>query len=459
MTFNTPTTTVCLLVCSDDACTVTTYGPILRGLSDGRSISIFSEQRTHALLLTDDVGLRLDLCDSQVWKCSRSIRYPSDVTGSRIIGTSLTKTVNGTLAFAYVEAYARGRNRIVYRPNYQSSEMIVIDSWQSTLELPNSPIFLRFDTKGRAIIGYQRFEQNSLNLVIKRSVSANVFAQVASWPLEKRVSDFSHTPAQTASDRVYVALSSDTIQTLVFDSFSLDESSARLPSPSIDSLARHSELQSSDVSDWSNTALIPLTGAGLSDGLYGFQVSVDLRPEIGPWFAISYYRPNGLRGVQLVQCGLDGCSGFVQSTNYQEFHLLPFYEVNSSITWHLPAVSILAYGRADWRVTVIPPDGTSMAFGSNSRSLYSVSTQVPAYYEPWDSPSLTSGSTSWFKVVLPIVVGIIVLIIIPTLAYHHRAVVCRRNQGDEEPDGDNESKNQRKTLDSYWASLREAGEP
>ena len=214
------TSSICLQSCRTFDCAVRSYGTLISDIDNGRSISIFANADRQALLMTDNLGLRLNYC--YYYNCGDPIRMQTAAeiaAGSQILGTSLTRSTDGTLTFAYLESLPNQVFRIIYRPDYNSSESIVIDSWQSSSNFTESPLFLRFDTTGRAIIGYQKFENDSISFAISRYNGTEETERVAEWALTERIYEISHAPRQTASDTAYVTLASSSVYTFVYTSY------------------------------------------------------------------------------------------------------------------------------------------------------------------------------------------------------------------------------------------------
>ena len=427
-----------------------------------------ANETSQSILTADDHGLLLTRCED--WMCQSTIRYPTDVLLSNVVGTSLTLN-SGTFASAFVEAFYEGMNlaRVMYRPDHSSNASIEIDRWATSPAVDHpkwsSPIFLRFDTDGRAIIGYQRFSTDSLMFVIKRMDSNGTFEQVASWTLESEIFDISHAPRQVASDRVYVALSGDKPITFVFDSTSNNNGRSMTSTAASRYLEDRSRL---DIDGWSITAPYELLdGSETVNGssIAGFQVAVDLAPGIGPYFAISYYQLNNVRGIMFATCGLGGCSGAVaKSIPQHSSHSSPYY-VDSPSYWRHSAVAV-AYGPTYWRTAIQTVDGASFVFGynhgSNVRFEYAVS--IPYYSAPhkpysatpepyWEDPPVPE-RTYKTAITLGVLGGLTFLALLAVFIYYHRAVLCRI-QRNEEYEGDKESRNQLRALNTYSSSLAE----
>lgn len=168
----------------------------------------------------DDYGLRIDFCN--YFNCSTTLRLQDQAevaAGSQILGSVVTRSPTGPLSLGYVESNATGEYRIVYRPDYASTEVIIIDSWQAETGRATSPLFVRFDSSNRTIIGYQKFEDDSLSFVIKRYNGSEFIEQVAEWALDNVVDEITHSPKEQASDTAYVALSGSTVYSFVYKSF------------------------------------------------------------------------------------------------------------------------------------------------------------------------------------------------------------------------------------------------
>lgn len=245
--FNANTSSICLQVCYSYDCNTMIQAEVIGNITNGRSISIVAEVNSQMILMTDNKGLRLELCD--FWSCLDTIRLQNAaevLAGSRILGTSLTRSTEGIPALAYVESLPNQQTRIVYRPKYNSSEVIVVDSWQSTLSMSVSPIFLRFDSTGRAIIGYQKFANDTLTFSIMRYNGTLELEQTAEWALTGQIFEISHVPKQTPSDKAYVALAGSSVYQFVYQSYVLSpETSDPSISPNTSEIEAPSEGNSS----------------------------------------------------------------------------------------------------------------------------------------------------------------------------------------------------------------------
>lgn len=531
--FSTNTSSICLQICYSTLCDVMEYGPLLTGISAGRSISIFAESDSQMLLMTDGSGLRLDTCE--YWNCSSTIRLQTIadiITGSRILGTSLTKSTTDNMAFVYVESIPYQHYRVMYRPNYNSSESILVDTWQATSEWTDSPIFLRYDTSGRTIIGYQRFANNSLEFVIKRSGINNTMEQVAQWPLETRIYEISHAPRQTPSDRAYVALASTSVYTLVYDSTASDPieigsylerdiepnngsispafndtPSASLPSedePSVSPSPEPSnpiepqspewiEVPSDDFSPsnesspeasqplpspiqpqpsgWQSNLILTklIEPSSLSfGGYYGFQVSIDFWTSYGPVFAISYYTSSGMMGSVYARCGIDGCEDGPSIWRSQEMQVMnpisntPYYQAPAVATSFHPS------SLSEWRVTVLYPNGIfsltvydllAIASGTSSVSTaYTLFAPAPPTKPPTTKLSqyyLMMRTLIAFGKVVLIIGGVVCAIIVTVLIVIRLVAANELGPVVVLPNRDVASTHQTKTLNLYYASLRE----
>lgn len=440
---------------------------LLTGIPNGKSFSVFADSAVQAFLLADDNGLRITLC--YYWNCEPTIRFQTEAEirrGSQILGTSLAKSNDDTLSFAYVVSPYPGQYNVLYRPNFDSSSAIVIDTWQSRTEWTDSPLFLRYDTSGRAIIGYQRFSLDSLVFVIKRLESDGSLVQVASWPLPKRIHTISHSPRQVATDRAYVALSGEWAHTFAFNS---TNASSILPEPieapesndtSPSSSSSSTALQPALINDWSNTSLVLLvTPEQLINGqkLSGFQVLVDYAESVGPLFSISYYRDIRVRGNLLASCGYDGCEDDVPKHTMSEIELGESYGPDSDY-FMLSALDSAYSPSGYWKLTTISPSTAIGVFHYNPSNLlnstyyYSLPTQSsPA---PLD-PDITPRRGKTFDLPVGLFVASVLVLIIGNIVWFSKESIKHHFCPPPPPRNiDIETKEQEEAVSAYCLALR-----
>lgn len=127
------TSSICLHLCMTYDCSESEYGELVGNISNGRAISIVAEAEQQSLLMVDDLGLRLDICN--LWNCSSTMRLQTEeevAVGAEILGTTMARSTNNTLAFAYVALDLNNISHIYYRPNYNETSVLELDSWLVT---------------------------------------------------------------------------------------------------------------------------------------------------------------------------------------------------------------------------------------------------------------------------------------------------------------------------------------
>ena len=335
---------------------------------------MWAEANQQTLLMADTSSLRMDFCN--FWNCSRTLRLPTQVDNALnpyVLRTTMARSTNDSLALAYLNFDSHANMRLIYMPNYNQSEVLVLDRWRATRRV-NSPLFLRFDTSGRAIIGYQRFESNSYTFRILRVNLDGRVERLAEWSLNGPIYEISTAPKQTISDVVYVGLAGITAYTFTFTSFSASLSTpnsspmastpsflleSNYSSPEAPLASNTSALDSStELIGWNNTdmVIIAQTFAGRR---YGFQITIDLWDGYGPIFAVSYVTLSGMMSSIHGTCPISGCtSDSITTWNTLEYDSSPF----SADTLRPPSISsTFGFYRVGmttlprWRVTLQYP--------------------------------------------------------------------------------------------------------
>ena len=472
------TNSVCLHVCSKTTCSELSYGRILGRIDEGRAISLWAEKSQQTLLMVDTFGLKINICN--YWNCSKTLRISTDVDDALnpyIFRTTMARSTNRTLALAYLNFDSDSSMRLVYMPDYNKTEAFVLDRWQAT-KMVNSPLFLRFDTSGRAIIGYQRFELNSYVFRILRVNLDGRIEHVAEWSLEGPIYEMSTAPKQTISDVVYVGLAGLKAYTFAYTSSaapSLTPLSSPLASPSTDSSDTNpldpgaplapdasppNNPTTSNIIGWNHTDMVLIMQS--SGERHGFQITIDFWEDYGPIFAVSYVTSNGIMTSLHGTCPISGCTSESMTTWESVSHDSSPFSAN---TLHPPPVSstIGRYGAGmftlpRWRVTL----QYTRTFHLMTYPLPSPRNLASYFYSITRSRSLRNSMPFLSPAALFVIVSAVIIVLVMGVFFCRRAcsishlVVANAQLHDAAAAShDHMYREQTDTLSLYYTSLRE----